>query len=583
MSGSFGDNQQSFWLTATQTDWSLGEQQRYFRQADPASSRRYWAGNNINVGWTPGQVTMEYAQTQVSLGFSAITCLPGQSAQTAWFGAYQCMVSDEIHPGATRVHGASLTSSNAVCQDGQLAYIGDATHIRSWDYGSTFATFSSATGSACLAYVSNTLFSGFQNTLSWLDTSGNSNLVYSWKSADGTSSSTRSPQPQLMTAYGGQVMVVVVGQPTGGSAELWLADTTGAQRVGALPSNFVPQDICLADEIVFFSGVLKTVVGVNANFGTPAVFYYANGNIGKLWQSKGNGAGPMVSCAPCRGGVVFNDPTQDWTQIVQDPTVPGGQNASIVYYDISQGGVSTIGTYPDSQVGNTVVLAGGDKNLALSNQTSTGHSWFSVYASTGAKSSLQTSLFDFDSALTKLLRGVTVDWTPAATADSASNMSVDLDYQLDTLDGAWTSLAASVTSGQEYTFPTNTTARAVAVRATLNLGSSIWGPMLKRIYVRAAPEQQTFRLREYILDLSGIGFKDPVQLNDGTEHPLSGHEQATNLMAAIIAKQAVTISDRFGTFTGILEPTSEVYEVREGNDSVNFSGGFVAKVDVREI
>ena len=60
ITGSFGDNQQAFWLTAAQNDWSLGEQQRYFRQSDATSSRRYWAGNNVNVGWIPGQVSMEY-------------------------------------------------------------------------------------------------------------------------------------------------------------------------------------------------------------------------------------------------------------------------------------------------------------------------------------------------------------------------------------------------------------------------------------------------------------------------------------------------------------------------------------------
>jgi hypothetical protein len=564
LSNTYGDNAQAFWLTASQDDWSLGEQQRFNRQTDATSRRRYWRGNNINVGWTPGQISMEYGPNYVSLGFSAVTCIPAYSAYTAYVGAYQCARANEnTNLSGTLVHGASLTSSQAVCSDGQFIYIGDNTHIRKWDVATTFTTFSSTSGSSCLAYVSNTLFSCYQNKLSYFDTLGNANLVYAWVSADGSASTTRSPQPQLMTAYGGQVMVVVVNQPTGGSAELWLADTTGASRVAALPNNFVPQDICLADEIVFISGTLKTVVGVNANFGTPAVFYYANGNIGKLWQSKGNAGSPNVSCAPLRGGIAIADPTQN-----------GG---AILYYDIAAGGISSIASYVEN---SGTVLAGGDKNLSLTTNTSQGWSYFSVYATTASTAYTQTSLFDFDSSLTKVFRGITVDWSDALDAGG----TVDIGYQVANLDGTWTSLASSVVSGQEYTLPSGLMGRSIAAQVTMHRGSSTWGPLIKRIYVRAAPLLQTYRDREYILDLSGIGFKDPVELNDESFHPLSGHEQATNLFNAFTTSTPFTITDRFGSFTGLCEPAGcEIYETREGNDSPTFSGGFVAKVTVREI
>src|SRR2546425_6566231 len=44
VSGDYGDNQQDFFLTFTQRDWSEGEQQKYFRQSDPDAIRRYWRG-----------------------------------------------------------------------------------------------------------------------------------------------------------------------------------------------------------------------------------------------------------------------------------------------------------------------------------------------------------------------------------------------------------------------------------------------------------------------------------------------------------------------------------------------------------
>src|SRR2546425_3150974 len=45
VSGDYGDNQQDFFLTFTQRDWSEGEQQKYFRQSDPDAIRRYWRGS----------------------------------------------------------------------------------------------------------------------------------------------------------------------------------------------------------------------------------------------------------------------------------------------------------------------------------------------------------------------------------------------------------------------------------------------------------------------------------------------------------------------------------------------------------
>src|SRR5438105_5047089 len=57
VSGAYGDNTQMFWQTAYQHDWSLGEQQRFFRATDADRVRRYWAGTNIDIH-TPGQVTL---------------------------------------------------------------------------------------------------------------------------------------------------------------------------------------------------------------------------------------------------------------------------------------------------------------------------------------------------------------------------------------------------------------------------------------------------------------------------------------------------------------------------------------------
>src|SRR5437588_1872167 len=53
VSGDYGDNQQDFFVTFTQRDWSEGEPQRFFRQSDDDSKRRYWRGTNIDIN-APG-------------------------------------------------------------------------------------------------------------------------------------------------------------------------------------------------------------------------------------------------------------------------------------------------------------------------------------------------------------------------------------------------------------------------------------------------------------------------------------------------------------------------------------------------
>jgi len=72
VSGSYGDNQQDFWLAISQKDWSLGEQLKFFR-TDQTS--RYWRGQNVDVR-TPGQVTIRPAVKAVTFAGAVVTCCP---------------------------------------------------------------------------------------------------------------------------------------------------------------------------------------------------------------------------------------------------------------------------------------------------------------------------------------------------------------------------------------------------------------------------------------------------------------------------------------------------------------------------
>jgi hypothetical protein len=97
------------------------------------------------------------------------------------------------------------------------------------------------------------------------------------------------------------------------------------------------------------------------------------------------------------------------------------------------------------------------------------------------------------------------------------------------------------------------------------------------VYVRAVPLPANFKRASYILNLTGRNGEQHAQCRDGSLHPKDGLELATSLRTALTSTTPVSITDRFGTFTGILEGGDgfELMEVRPEE--------FIARVRVREV
>jgi hypothetical protein len=282
------------------------------------------------------------------------------------------------------------------------------------------------------------------------------------------------------------------------------------------------------------------------------VFFYASGTVGKLWEANtfGTTAGiTYPSLAPFDGGLVFNDDT----------------TGSFLLYDPSTGGISTIGTY--TVAGDTPLMAAtGSCFLHTRNQTIAYQAPDTTAATTGTVTS---SLADFDSSLTKYFKAVKID------ADIPANSSIDIAYRLEDLDGSYTTVQTGAANGTEYTIGAN--GRAISIKVTLNKGTSTDGPTLKRVYVRAVPLPANFKRASYILNLTGRNGEQHAQCRDGSLHPKDGLELATSLRTALTSTTPVSITDRFGTFTGILEGGDgfELMEVRPEE--------FIARVRVREV
>jgi hypothetical protein len=250
------------------------------------------------------------------------------------------------------------------------------------------------------------------------------------------------------------------------------------------------------------------------------------------------------------GKLIFNDDTR-------------GQ---LMMYSMADGGVHSIGSY--TAAGDTVNLSGSHRCLLMTRNQSTAYLYPSV--SIASSATLITSLIDYDSSLDKTFNAVRID------ADVPSGASITAEYRLNDLDGSYTAInsGSALTAGTEYDLGVN--GRAISLKFTLTKGASTNGPVLKRTYVRAAPLLQTFKRREYVLDLSGRNGGSSVALRNGELHPKDGLTMAQALVTAATATSPVTITDHFGTFTGIIEPDGfQLLSVRPEE--------FVGIVRVREV
>jgi len=192
-------------------------------------------------------------------------------------------------------------------------------------------------------------------------------------------------------------------------------------------------------------------------------------------------------------------------------------------------------------------------------------------------------LIDFDSSLSKQFRGIKVEFTLATDGDFGS---VDIAYQLDGVDGSWTNLQTSAVSGTEYTF-TNISGHAIAVKITLNKGTSTSGPVLKNLSVRGAPVMPVYPRGEYIFDCTASEAQ-PRELRDGTYHPLDGYDQVQNLITARNNTSPISVTDKInGTFTAFVDVNDpqgfDVYEIHPDPDNPSKPGAYVVRLTVRGI
>ena len=541
-SGQFGDNQQDFWLTSSQNDWSLGAGQRYFDPSDTEKARKYWNGTAI-ISHQAGEVTAQSTYASYAQGAQIVAMCGG----VAVFNATAThLFQREIDQGAHGLAGAPICMTS----DTDFVYLSDGTTVRTFNIGTPGFAAWSATGAQSLLYLNNTIYGTKNGVFYTYASAGAATASFTFKDGKGgtlagSPGSSRFDAMKL-AGLGGKVLVLIPAAADG-NGQLWEWDGTGMSLLANFPSNFTPTGISVAMGIAFIVGLEYQTASV----ARTAVWFFENSTLDRTYFSPtwGSNAG-NPGIAAYGNGFLFTDHIDQ----------------AVKYYDVTYGAVETVGTAPSTLDGNATFLA---TTLAYDvGFSSGGSSSLYIYDKSGANKTtgtLYTSLWDFNSSLQKLFRGVTV------TFDNDTGCSVDIAYQVDSLTGAYTSLQTNATSGTEYTLPSNTIGKAISIKVTLNV-STTHTPRLTRVAVRAAPEQAQFRTGEYIIDLTSMGGQTATILDNGQPDPMTGREALDQLLTDVVSTTPFTVIDRLGTFTAVAELENlDIIEIKPEQFYVHFT------------
>jgi hypothetical protein len=548
VSGDYGDNQHDFFMVFSQRDWSLGAQQRYFRSQDDDSVRRFWRGEKINVV-VPGEITLsEDIATHTAAGTPLALC---DSVGRVFFVTSSNLYSIDstgtlIDHGA---HGAGSSPTGLVADESGDVYITgpSSSVIRKFD-GSSFSTFSS-TAVRRLVFHNNSLYSirVDQGSFRRYDSGGVETEVYRWRGADGAGDDLTEV---FLGTLGGDILILIVNGPRN-RPELYAYDGTAPASIATFPRNFQPTDLEVMYGIAFIPG--RFVRRRSSTEYRPAIYYYSSGTIGLLWAADSWTTSDVLCHANSfQTGLVFNDDTR----------------GVMYFYNLELGGVHEIASY--TVANSSVGIASSRNFFVYARGNTTLYRWpGSGIASSG---SVITSMFDGDSSLKKRFKSLVVDFEPGTDGDGGS-VDVARGAPDDSTFSSFTTLATGISNGQEV--PIDVNGHSLAVRVTINKGTSTTGPKVKRIKVRASPVLDSYRRCEYILDLAGRDGIDHITLRDGTVHVKDGKQMAQDLIAAAGAG-VVSVTDRFGTFNGIVD--TEGFQIVETRPEV-----FAAVVRVREV
>jgi hypothetical protein len=529
VSGAYGDNEQEFFLTFSQNDWSGGEGQNFISLRDQDTWNKYKRSTNIFIT-QPGQAVLNSDAATVSLT-APIACSRGGSSKVPLVvtATQASMVTASGTLFGPFNHGAGTPTEWAVTSDEEHYYIAGATAIRRMNTSGVSFAFSATTAAGALEYLNNALYSFDGRTLRTYSTAGVATTLHTFQLAEGTG---RTIDNSKIAAFGGELLILLKSVM---GPELWTYDGAGVRRLAQMTGVFYAHDMLVHDGVVYISGLIDNVQQDAFTGGVaPVIYTYLNGSLDELWR------GNTTSATTVRPSLGLHRGKALWSY---------GQANEVMQYDPATGAISRLFQYSNPSESVTSFMAFPPQAVVLFHPSNSTHPYFpaTTVPTRAATGTLQLSAVDFDTSVPKAMRGIKVEWSGSG--------SVDIAYAIDddALSPTFTTLQTTAVSGTEYTFAAATIGKRITVKLTLNR-SGTNSPILRRVYVRAAPTLQSFRRGVYLIDCTSRDGEQPLARRDGTPHNLDGLSMLTNLRTAVTSTTPLSITDSLGTFTGVLEP-----------------------------
>lgn len=562
------DSQFDFWMTFAQTDWSLGAQQRYIDTDDGDSLRRFWESAGVNVD-IPGEATLHKApQAKTASGSPVSSC---DGAQQIWFASNTNLYSLNSAGSETdhSTHSVTTPATNGMVDDENHVYISSGSEntvrLLEGQSGTTYAEWVAASGADELTYHNNQIY-GYEapdlSSFSAVEASAGSSetVIHSWLDGEGAELSVAGrllsfgPKLYILVCYDG------ADTPPGKGTELWEYDGTGVSKIAEFPVNFLGWHMRALNGIIFIIGN-ELVRGSTGNEYVQAIYYYAGGNSDLLWRQDPTyrtSSHTRTRVVPFDGGLYWLEFDTNNTAYYLNRYVP------------QTGAISRVATVTGVTDGKHLLAASWYGIATLCVGTTSYHIWPHPSGTTATTGTLNTSLFDAGSTLSKHWEDVIIDYDEGSDGDGGS---IDVAYQMETLDGSYTSIQTGVTSGTAYDI--DVAGQAISLQITLNKGTSTDGPKLKRVRLRGTPLHPQYRRERYVLNLQGVDGTEPVVRRDNTPEPDDGTTLATQLRTAFTSGNHFSVTDEFGTYNAVFD-TDGLRVMRVNGEE------YIAIVELRE-